>query len=526
MFKKILDLLDDISKTLENDNDRYLIWDKLLSFTNRHRSIADSEDVLTEERLKLIESVTSLIAPRSIDVIESRLFKQEQYDLYYAGADYRFIESELRIQQRNSIMRIYTGCLLIGVIEFSKIVESPQIVGSILSSIDIKPDEESKVFDLLQSDEENLKLFAQSYCDSKYSAKRIDWLTSINLLSLPTMKRVLLLSSIHICKDVLDFVKQLPVDEQKDYWLLAAPWFEENAVTTQTIEGLLEANRLEYALKVLSRMIDDDRLESPDLAYRILDENLSIEDNRSQMWSYYIRRVFTWLQKDMTANDLAKLVHYEWCYYRVLSHESRAQGLEYALSSSPTDFLHVLETVYKSDKKLSGIEEHDQTQSDALVEQSSKSENRKNLAEHAWHILYEWKWVPGVQLDGSFDAALFINWINSVKHLSAMKGLYDVAMQQIGHVLYYSPIADDGFFIHHYIARVLEEEENKNIRSGYQIEAFNARGVYNYDPSGREEDELAKLWNERAVSAEGFGYLRLGKGLRDIAQSFLNQKED
>jgi len=244
------------------------------------------------------------------------------------------------------------------------------------------------------------------------------------------------------------------------------------------------------------------------------------------MWGYYINKVFEWLQKDMKSIDLEKLVHYEWLYYRVLSHDGRAQGLEYTLSSSPEDFLQVLGTIYKSDKELDAIEEQEQNQEELPNEESPDDDGKAKLAEHAWHILYEWKWVPGIQLDGSFDSADYATWIESVKQLSIQKGLYDIALQTIGHVLYYTPSSDDGFFILHKVAETLEKDENEHMRIGYRTEAFNARGVYNYDPSGKEEDELAKLWNERAVSAESFGYLRFGKVLRDIAQSFLNQKED
>jgi hypothetical protein len=243
------------------------------------------------------------------------------------------------------------------------------------------------------------------------------------------------------------------------------------------------------------------------------------------MWDYYIKQVFTWLQKSIDKSDLTNLVNYEWCYYRVLSNAGRAKALEYILSSSPVDFVNVLGMVYRSENEIEKVDITHKISGATSGETALSLDQRKKIAEHGWHILFNWKWMPGVQLDGTFEKEALITWIDAVKGLSRERGLYNVAMQTIGHVLYYAPSSDDGLFILHIVAETLEADENEHIRIGYSTEAYNARGVYNYDPSGKQENELAKLWNERAISAESFGYVRFGKTLRDIAQGFLDQKE-
>ena len=324
----------------------------------------------------------------------------------------------------------------------------------------------------------------------------------------------MLLSSIYICKEVLDLLLTLPPTEQSEYWTHASQSADESGLTSQTVEGLVGAERFEQSLEVLTRMINKAQFNSLDLAYYVLDANLKASTERSQMWSYYINRVFKWLQKDSTPDNLEKLSHYEWAYYPVLSHEGKANALEYKLSSSPEIFLSVLSLVYKSDKELND----ENTLEDV-------NEVKKNLSHNAWSVLYNWRWIPGKQLDGYFDPEAFASWIDSVKLLSAQEGRYDIAMQNVGHVLYYAPESHDGFFIHKAVAATLDKQENEQMRIGYSTEAFNARGVYNYDPSGQQEDELARKWIERAESAESIGFAQFGKTLRDIAQGFLNQKE-
>lgn len=525
MFKKIIDLIIEVSVILDDDNDRYIIWDKILSFSERHRAYASSEWALPEDALLQIDGVAILLSPKSEDIVDSRLFKSDQYDLIYSEEDFHRSESDLLALQTASIKRIYFERQLSGVLSFASKVGSPKTIGAVLSGLELNSDEEDMVFSQLQCSEENQVELAKGYCYSKYRVAKKAWLTAIDLSSMPPKKRILILSSITICKDVLDEIRSLPKEEKQEYWTLAPNWLEDDAKVAETIEGLIIAHRLEYALRVLTHMITENKLDSRDLAYRVLEANLDIGESRSQMWDYYIKQVFTWLQKDIDKNDLKVLVNFEWCYYRVLSNTGSAKALEYILSSSPVDFITVLGMVYRSENEIETTDLNYKISSDTSAEIALSSDQRKKIAEHGWQILFNWKWMPGIQLDGTFDKEAMITWIDSVKGLSRDKGLYNVALQTIGHVLYYAPSSDDGLFIPQIVATTLEAEENEHMRIGYSTEAYNARGVYNYDPSGKQEDEIAKLWNERAVSAESYGYIRFGKTLRDIAQGFLDQKK-
>ncbi len=525
MFTKILELITELSTELQDSNKSYLIWDKLISFTQRHRRFSESDWSLPEDILKEIDHVVKLVTPRNIDEIDSRLFKKEQYDLLDSYEDYHLAEADIKEKQIASISRIYRELKITGVFDFANKVESPHIIGQVLSSLVLSPEDELKVIDQVVIGNEKLQLLAKNYCNAKYRAEKMSWLNSLEIASFSPDKRILVLSSIIICKDILDIVIKLPELEQNKYWINTSPWAEDDANTEQTIVGLVSAKRLEYALMILVRMIHDKKLDSPDLAYFVLDANLHVDENVSQTWSYYVEQVLEWLQENMENFDLEKLVHYEWCYYNVFSHEGRAKALEYKLSSSPNDFIFILALLYKSDNELLGEENTTQQTLPAIENDAEKAGYQEKLAKHAWNVLYNWKWVPGVQIDGSFNTLAFNEWINAVKISSAEKGLLDIALQTIGHVLYYSPSSTDELFILQEIAEALEKEENEHMRIGFRTEAFNARGVYNYDPSGKQEDELAKLWIERAKIAEEQGYIRFGKTLRDIAQSFLNQKE-
>ena len=525
MFDKIIGFLKSFSDDFDSDANRYPLWDKLISFIERHRYFSDADWALPEELLQVIDELISALSPHSLDIVETRLFKKEQYDLLKLNKDRRLAESELRRQQETSIKRIYNEHDISGILQFVESVGSPQVVGLILATLPISTNDEETILEQLLSNDEKQKLLAKNYCNSKYRLNGEIWLTSINIRNMAKEKRLLVLSSFFICAAILNIVFTLSPEEQGEYWSLASPWSEDDGITQQTVVGLINANRLEYALEILVRMIENGSLDSPELAYFVLEANKSITNEKSQMWSYYVVQVFEWLHRDIVSNNIEKLTLFEWYYYPVLSQEGHANALDYTLSSSPETFLSILSFVYKSDRELEPSTQLVQERGENVPHEAIDLENRKRLASHAWNILYNWKWVPGVQLDGSFDAKAYIDWIDSVKVLSAQKGLYEIALQTIGHVLYYASTSDDGFFIQHKVAETLEKEENEHMRIGYSTEAYNARGVYNYDPSGAQEDELAKSWVDNALIAESHGYTCFGKTLRDIAQGFLDQKE-
>src|SRR5690606_35873858 len=223
---------------------------------------------------------------------------------------------------------------------------------------------------------------------------------------------------------------------------------------------------------------------------------------------YHITEIIKTLQINPDVNEV-ELAEIEWIYLRLLDeHTGEApKTLELRLASDPEFFCEIIRILYRS-KKLS--EE----------EKKESSENEKNIATQAWHLLYKWKTTPGKQKDGSFNEEQFKNWLNKVKEQCSESGHFEVALQHVGKVLFYSPEDPSGFWINKIVAEELNKRDADDLRKGFANEVFNSRGFHFVDPSGKPELDNSNQYKNRAEETENVGYQRLAVTLRKISESY------
>ena len=512
MFNMILQVICKAGEAEDDDRLRYLIWDELLNFTTRHRKFCDAKWALDEEFLTQIDNAADKNIPRNRDVIDARLFKKDQFSLIEAANDYETRRSELFESQTSTIRRHHNEHGIAGLIEFAQMVENSKAMGECLATIDICEEDEEQIMELLTSESVNLQKLVETYCAKKFSDKGVSWANEKNIIEWESMKRIRFFASLPVCKYIQQKVEECSDTEKLQYWNQAPEWYLEDTNMIDFVRALLNADRTSYAAEVIVRMIVEKNNFPTQLVYEVLEATLNSDDTDNNLLGYYIEQIFKWLEENDFDN--VQLIKYEWAYYSAFTNEHQANALEFSLAHSARSFVEMLALAYKSDN------EHEKNEHIEVDE-----ERRKAITSQAWKVLYNWKWVPGKQRDGSFSDVDFKLWLTEVKSMSKEWGRYEVAMVTTGHVLHYALPAEDGFFIRESVAEVLNEQENDKMRSGFEHETLNARGVYNVDPSGAAEDELAAKWTERAEQAEGRGYLRFGRTLRNIADLFLRQKE-
>jgi hypothetical protein len=184
--------------------------------------------------------------------------------------------------------------------------------------------------------------------------------------------------------------------------------------------------------------------------------------------------------------DEDSLLKIEWLYLPLLNEYNNASPkvLEKYLSQKPEFFIEVIQLLYRSKKKNELEQEVD--------------ERRKNIAMTAWKLLRIWKRPPGKMDDGSFSGEALKEWYNKVKTKATETGHYEVAMEHLGKVLFYTDSDPNGLWIHQSAAEMLDEAENDSIRKGFNCEVYNSRGFHLVDPSGKEEQELANSWRKKS----------------------------
>ncbi|MFV4774136.1 hypothetical protein ACNJPB_26235, partial [Escherichia coli] len=151
---------------------------------------------------------------------------------------------------------------------------------------------------------------------------------------------------------------------------------------------------------------------------------------------------------------------------------------------------------------------------------SEPTDELKAIAKNAWTLLYNWKTPPGSQSNGTFNGERFTEWLQKVKEGSTASGHLDVALSKVGEVLIYTPSDPNGLWINREVAAALNDRDAESMRRGYMTGAYNSRGVYCVDPTGKPERELADQFRAKAEEVENAGFQRFAVTLRDLAVGY------
>jgi hypothetical protein len=243
---------------------------------------------------------------------------------------------------------------------------------------------------------------------------------------------------------------------------------------------------------------------------RALLESLTVERSFGTLDQHDVVELIKWLQ-DNPETDPDALFRIEWSYLRFLDRYSggSAKTLERRLATDPAFFCEVIRTIFRSKK--------DDRKSVEPTEQ------QKNIATNAYHLLHEWQTAPGVRDDNSFDTTAFWNWLREVKKSSAESGHHSIAMSQVGQVLPHAPKDADGIWINP-VAEALNAKDAGEMRSGFTTKLMNLRGVHGFS-AGKEELEIAAGYRKKAEELEQRSYSRFATAMRELAESYERDAE-
>lgn len=157
--------------------------------------------------------------------------------------------------------------------------------------------------------------------------------------------------------------------------------------------------------------------------------------------------------------------------------------------------------------------------SDAGEDYPQPSEDESKLATNAWRLLKNWKLPPGMNGD-VFTPSSFTDWLNAVKTQAKVDKRFEITMQEVGKVFYYYPVQEQGLWLPHEVAEILDGIDAEDIRTGYVLAIYNSLGAHWVDTEAKPEIELAEKWDSRADIANMEGYPRFSAALRGVAESY------
>lgn len=508
----LLDHLTSDAVTNFPEDERTRIWNVLQELITQHRKYSDADWAMPPSAVKDLENRADALKPKAPVNEHKRLFTDNDFELMSDKGDYESQRQELENRRQIALKEIHDFGGFKEIFGMVGAVESPWRLGYTLGRLP-ELNEDSRILPetLISSDKDQIS-FAGGYVWGRYQTEGWPWVDSLPLASWPNNAKSKFYTFLPFCKDTWDRVANTLGDEAAGYWKNAGGnIYEAGDDAVLGIKLLIQHDRAHTAVRGLQSLQHKTKDLDPELAFLALESALKTHEDLNRLDTHATVEIITALQK-LQSVDQERLSIVEWGYLPLLGRYSRGspRTLEKKLALDPEFYCEVIRMVFRARGEAPPEEE--------------PTERAKNMAQNAYKLLHDWHIPPGSLPDGTFDSDHFVTWIDKVKEIAGASGHLKVALQRIGHVLFYSQKFADELWLPDSVARVLNQPDNEEIRRGLTLECFNSRGVHGFT-HGKEELEIAAGYRSKAEAFELAGFPRLAVALRGIAETYERDAE-
>ena len=501
---KLLEHLSSEEICNKRENQRFKLWTKLTEFTAIHRHSSESKWALSDKILSKIEDVAAKIAPENPFYLHRRLFSSHAFLLYEESETG---EERLNQDRQQAIKEIMADGGMDMVLQFAESVEFPWDVGRSLGTIAQAETDKYILPALLETENTKLALFASAYVSCRQYINGWKWVDGFDTSNWSAVQIGQFLSYLPFTKETWHRATDWLDKSEKEYWTRtsARPYHADSDLGF-AIDKLIEYDRPHAAIKcLLHQMKYNKQPLDKARSVKALMDAISSQEPLPEMGTHTIIEIIEALQDDPDT-DPDDLFQIEWAYLSLLAQYTSPKTLENRLSSDPEFFCEVIRLIYRSEKETEPAKEF--------------SEQEKAVAENAYKLLDNWMTLPGTQSNGQFLPEQFTEWLNRTKETCDESGHLEVALLHIGQVLIHVPPDPEGLWIHRTVASALNAKDVEEMRNGFWTGMFNSRGVYEIDPMGKPERELAQKYKQKAKEVENAGYHRIAVILRKLAERY------
>ena len=490
------------------EDQRLKLWTQLTEFASNHRRFSDAEWALSDKIVSKIEDVAAKLAPKSPFYLHRRLFSYKVRNVYYEGSGTRE-EQQQKLNQRcqRAINEIMADGGMNMVLQFAESVEIPDIIGHYLGTIAEAKTDKRLLPALLETEKTKLALLASAYVSCRQDVNGWEWVDGFDTSNWSAAQIGQFLAYLPFTEGSWSRATKWLGKSEKEYWSkTSARPYHTDADLGFAIDKLIEYDRPHTAIEWLSDKKPLDKSRS----VKALMAAISTQEPLPEMGKHTIIEIIEALHDDPDT-DPDDLFQIEWAYLSLLAQYTSPKTLENRLTSDPEFFCEVIRPIYPQKKATESPKEF--------------SEREKAIAENAYKLLDEWNTPPGTQSDDQFLPEQFEEWLNRTKEECAETGHLEVALIHIGNVLIHAPPDPEGLWIHRTVASALNAKDAEEMRNGFWTGILNSRGVYEIDPTGKPERELAEKYKQKAEEIEDAGYLRFAVTLRKLADGYEQKAE-
>ena len=511
-FKKVIKIMSSQKIIKTPEEKRMQLWNSLLSEVKNHKRFKNAKWAMPLERILELETVLETIKPEDpINKIVPLFNIHLNYDIDDATKDYKKVEKTLNLRRKRELtLLLKQQYNITTIINLIKKVESPYMVADALASIKQFNFDKDIYPVLLNTNNKNINEFLYTYTHNKYRTLGLKWLKKIPYNDWPYEKQAEFFKQLPSITEIWHLIDTLETNVQKTYWstINVRPYQCDSDL--ELIYYLLKNSRPIAAVECINKMLHNKKDVDSMLMIKILDKIPNSDEDIHNIDVYTIGKMIKILQDDKMV-DFEKLVWLEWQFYYALDHVTKPKNIERKLKEQPEFFCDLISILYKpKDTKIAKTE--------PIFDQK--------IISHAWKILNDIKPLAGYHEDTEiFDSKIFFKWFTKVVKIAKEKTRFEVTLNEIGQILFYTPADGDGFWINRKIAELLNTEEYDAMRRGYSSEIINSRGVHFVDRTATPELDFANKYRKQAEDCRTEGYNRLAKILDDAELFYKNEAE-
>lgn len=506
IFRNMLSAMSSDAIIKMDDENKYILWDKLSDLWLHHKDFSEQDWALPEVNLNEIYSVIEMIKPKDILIFGKRFFKSEQYYLRNYKSDQD--ENALLHQQIDIVKQILSKDHdMSSILQFIFAVDEPRIVGVALAKSKCTYDA-NKFLLMLSNKNEKIISFNRGLFGTMYLENKLESIRALNINSLNLEARGLFFSFLAFDSDVWELVEEYLGSEDSYYWSVAWCRYHQMTIFNEyPLNKLYQNNRLGSALDLCASDLNEkQKISMKEFTIKLL---IEYRNDSVELTYYEIGQLIAELQNDI--NDyLDSLTIIEWKYLRMLDdYHIKPIALQMKIEQDPAFLVQLLRYI-KGD-----------------VDSETDSEKKKQLTEQAFYFInYAWQKIPGFDENNDFHEEIFERWKSDCIALAEEQDLLKLFYYAIGKVLFHTPPDKNGCWINLTVAAFLNKKDSNDIRDSYKIQTENARGIHSIDPTGQQEFDLAQRFTEKAIELEKHSLVRFAATMREIADSYESEGRD
>jgi hypothetical protein len=488
---------------------RTALWSAIESLVRRHREYSDAEWSITDDVLTSLESVGQRLQPPEPSTIYRWLFDDWHPILGVSKIDdpERY-DRELASMRLTAVRDVLDREGISALADLAAEVKVPAAVGASLATVSDQ-DADAGMVQLLESSSAKLRQFALTYARVRAAADATwvtEWIDRSN--GRPEIQSRLLqaVGDLTVAWRTADAIGgEVP----KVYWSEFLPYGRgDDLEVAEAARRLVKYGRAAVAVEVLSiyseRLRDEIDVDVVVTALKALDSAPEIE--AAHISESDLTRLLDFLRaRNVTEEDIAA---FEWKFLSVLGREGHTPSLKRLLARDPAFFTTLVSTVFRPAKAEGEPEEQ-------------ASETAPEQASNAYRLLREWQIVPGTDDGGVVNPAALQRWLSEARRLLRKVDRADIGEFQIGEVLAYSPVDQDGAFPALAVRDALERAPNDRLGRGFVTGLCNKRGVTRrgMTEGGQQEYHLAGQYDDWAARIE-VRHPRTAAILRSVAEIY------